>query len=252
MSGMDRVIWQYWETKGEKPAFVDDLYRLAMQNSGVRVIRVTPETVHTWLPHLEPEVMQIAELAHKADMLRARLVLAHGGMWLDSDAVVLKDLNWILDGLRESDFVCFNEAGKLVTPPRVKVNCFAARRQSRVVGAWVERQRQKLAQPSFGWEEIGTDLLDSIVLDNPSIVRFHPFSLIAPVSWRDVDRFLSTEEVPGEELNAAHVVMLSNKTLEKRASPLRGMTVDDIINSETYLSHFLRRAAGRQDTSKVR
>lgn len=178
-------------------------------------------------------------------MLRARLVHAHGGMWLDSDAVVLKDLNWILDGLGESDFVGFNEPGRLVDPPRVKVNCFAARKGSRVMQEWVRRQHDKLGQQSFRWEEIGTELLDPIILGHASSVRLHPFSLIAPVSWQDVERFLSSNDVPGEELDAAHVVMLSNKTLERHASPLRRMTVEDMINSGTFLSHFVRKAVGR-------
>ena len=85
---MDRVIWQYWETRGEKPAFVDGLRELAVKNSGVEVILVTPESLTSYLDDIRDEIVQIRELAHKADMIRTRLVHRYGGMWLDTDALV--------------------------------------------------------------------------------------------------------------------------------------------------------------------
>ena len=93
----ERVIWQYWETVNEKPAFIDGLHEIAKRNSGLEVILVTPETLRDYLPNIPPEILRITEIAHKADMIRTMLVMQYGGMWLDSDAIVLQKLDWILD-----------------------------------------------------------------------------------------------------------------------------------------------------------
>src|ERR1700743_1805201 len=82
----DKIIWQYWETRGEKPAFIDGLHDIASRMAGVEILLVAPETLPRNLPDLEPAILEIADLSHKADMIRTRLVARHGGVWLDSHA----------------------------------------------------------------------------------------------------------------------------------------------------------------------
>lgn len=55
---------------------------------------------------------------------------------LDSDAVVLRRLDWILDLLDEHEFVGFNDGGLLEKshPWGVRVNCFAPAHTIRLVG----------------------------------------------------------------------------------------------------------------------
>lgn len=241
MTDSTRIIWQYWETRGEKPAFIDGLHDLVVRRSGLESIVVTPETLETHLPDLEPEIRAIPELAHKADMIRTRLIHRHGGMWLDSDAVVMKDLDWILDELAQHDFVGFSDESG-AGAAKVKINCFAARAGSVVMGEWVRAQADKLPRTSFDWTELGSEILDPICARHADRVRLYPFERISPVSWRQVRRFGDRGVLPGAELDGCDVVMLSNKVLEKKLPQLRRMTVEEIAASGIYLSHFLRRA----------
>ncbi len=239
----ERVVWQYWETRGRKPAFVDPLHAIARRNAGVPVIQVTPESLADYLPDLDPRIHRIGELAHKADMIRTRLVARHGGMWLDADAIVLRDLGWIFDRLDGAEFVGFTDRGRLDPPrPRVRVNCFAAPAGSPVMRDWAAAQAGRLDRTRFGWEEIGTELLDPICLARRDRVRTLPFHLICPVPWRQVRRFGSRWRAPGRLLDEVSVVMLSNKALERRYPALRDMGVEEIAASGTYVSHFVRRA----------
>ena len=238
-----RTLWQYWETRGRKPAFIDGLHEIARRNSGLRVVQVTPESLHVHLPDLPGEILKIEEIAHKADMIRTRLVARHGGMWLDSDAIVLRDLNWIFDLLEGLEFVGFNDGGKLCeTRPWVRVNCFAAPANSPVIVRWVEAQAEKLHQQRFEWEEIGTCLIHPICLDRKENVKILPFEIISPVGWRDVSLFGSRWRTPRAIMDHVHIVMLSNKSLAERYPELQGMSVEQIIDANTYLSHFLKRA----------
>lgn len=210
----------------------------------MEVIQVTPETLAEYLPDLPEEILRIPELAHKADMIRSRLVQRYGGMWLDSDALVLKDLNWLFDYLADYDFVAFNDGGALTSSrPWVRVNCFLSNPNGTVVSEWVEQQASKFPRLQYDWQEVGTDALHPICLAHAPRVRVLPFALICPIPWNHVARFLSRWHQPtAEEMAETSVVMLSNKAVSDRASRLQRMTIEQIRRDSIYLSHWVRRA----------
>jgi hypothetical protein len=57
-----RVIWQYWETVDEKPAFVDGLHTIAKKNAGAEVILVTPQTLRDYLPSIPDSLFDISHV----------------------------------------------------------------------------------------------------------------------------------------------------------------------------------------------
>jgi len=238
-----RVIWQYWETLGDKPAFVDGLHAIAKKNAGVEIILVTPETLDRYLSNVPPELFAISEIAHKADMIRTMLVQKHGGMWLDSDAIVLRPLNWILDLLDAHEFVGFNDGGALAEGrPWVRVNCFASRPGGRVMSEWVRQQHAKFPRIEYGWEEIGSALLHPICLQHRTSVKILPFETIAPVRYDQVSLFTSLDMDPASALRDCYVVMLSNQSLKSRAPQLRALTTDQIASGNGFLSAIMRYA----------
>lgn len=250
-----RIIWQYWETKGEKPAFVDELHALAKRNSGVRVVLVTPQNINRYLPDRPPWLDRMDELAHKADIIRVMLVKRHGGMWLDSDAMVLRDLNFIFDHLAGHDFVGFNLSGGIDEAPlHTSVNCFAARPNSKVVTAWGKKQRkfmQRLAKSPAaikvpGWNAVGSRILDRVCAEYLNEVKLLPFRSICPVLWNESGAFTSETAPPVEVIAATPVVMLSNHQLAETASPLPNMTLAQIAGGNFYLSHFAKAALAYQ------
>lgn len=239
-----RLIWQYWETVGDKPAFVDGLHAIAVKNAGAEVILVTPQTLQRYLPTVPPQVLAIREIAHKADMIRAMLVREHGGMWLDSDAVVLRPLGFIFDLLEANELVCFNDGGALADEgrPWVRVNCFASRPHGRIVTEWVRQQHAKFPRTEYGWEEIGSALLHPICVAHRASVRTLPFETICPVRWDQVELFGRRDMDAGPILRDCHAVMLSNASLKLRAPWLRALTTDEIAAGDYLLSAIMRHA----------
>jgi len=238
-----RVIWQYWETRGHKPAFIDGLHAIAKRNAGVEVILVTPETLGQYLPNIPPEIFNIGELAHKADMLRAMLVRRHGGMWLDSDAIVLQKLDWILDLLDTYEFVCFNDGGSIARGrPFVRVNCFASRAGGLIASEWVRQQHALLPRTRFRWAEIGSRLLHPICFDHQEKLKILPFEAIAPIPWNEAAEFINPEFDASSILRDCYMVMLNNNSLKSRAPLLRNMTVERIAHGDFLLSAVMRHA----------
>jgi hypothetical protein len=239
----NRIIWQYWETRGVKPAFVDALHEIAKRNSGVDVIQVTPDSLADYVPDLPDELFEIRELAHKADMIRAMLIARHGGMWLDSDAIVLKDLNWLFDLLPQFEFVGFNDHGSFDDRPlNVRINCFTARADSTILRQWVAAQHAKFPRTEYAWTEIGTALLDPIVKANQARVRLLPFARVCPIRWNQVRRFSSRWQNARKILADTHIVMLSNKSLQQRNPRLASMTLNEMTAEDTLISDIVKRA----------
>ena len=71
---MEKVIWQYWETREHKPKFIDGLRRIVERNAGAPVQLVTPDNIAEFLPELPDYIHRIDVLAHKADMIRTMLL----------------------------------------------------------------------------------------------------------------------------------------------------------------------------------
>lgn len=240
---MKRVIWQYWETKTFKPLFVDELHEIAKKNSNIEVILVTPDTIAHYLPDLPEEILQIKELAHKADMIRALLIYHHVGMWLDSDAIVLSDLNWLFDLLTDYEFVGFNNNGSFDDSPlNVRINCFLSRPKSEVMKSWVESQHAKFPKTEYRWTEVGTDLLDPIVLKNRKLVKLLPFDMVCPIKWNEVKRFTSQWENSRKILRNTHIVMLSNKSLQERNPQLVKTPLSTLSQGDTLIADIIKRA----------
>lgn len=240
---MSRTIWQYWETRGTKPGFVDGLLDLARRNSGCDVIQVTPETLSSYLPDLPEDLFRIEALAHKADMIRTLLVARHGGMWLDSDAIVLRDLNWLFNLLDEQEFVGFNDGGRLTEArPWVRINCFLSRAGGTVVSEWVRRQHAKFPRTQYEWTEIGSDIVHPLCLEHRDRVNILPFELISPVPWDQVQAFAQKRPEAAAILAQCSMVMLSNESMKARAPDLRRFTCAELAAQDTLLGDVLRGA----------
>jgi len=238
------MIWQYWETRGTKPAYIDGLRAIAEKNAGVPVTLVTPETLPGYLPDLPPEIHDIAELAHKADMIRTMLLHRHGGMWLDCDAIVLKPLAPLFDHLEDHDFVAFRSSERVrFWRARARVNCFLTRPRGRVVREWMRRQQATLPRTAYRWNEIGSDMLEDVCRESRGMIKVLPFERICPVRWDRIDRF-ERRGNPRPILRDCTMMMMSNKMLCERRSPLVGMTVEEIVRRDWLISDVLRQALG--------
>lgn len=243
----ERIIWQYWETRGAKPNFVDGLREIAVKNAGIDIVLVTPDNLEHYLPDLPTELLAIEELAHKADMIRAMLIARYGGMWLDSDAIVLTNLNWLFDLLDQHEFVGFNDDGQFsANGMNVRINCFVARQGSSIMQQWVKAQHAKFPRTEYQWTEVGTDLLDPIIWQHQDKVKLLPFDLVCPIRWDQVSRFSSKWENAHKVLEKTNIVMLSNKSLHQRNPNLTQMSVEELAQGTTLIADIMRRAIDSQ------
>jgi hypothetical protein len=241
---MNRTIWMYWEDrKGtHKPAYLDLCLETIRRNSpSYDVVVLNEKTVLERLPDLRRDIFRTREIAHRADYIRARIVFEYGGVWLDSDMVLLREID-VEKPLADYDFAgCSFEYGK------PSIWFFAANKGADILRRWIrgmdevlDRKRRnpvRLVRPyRFKWQELGYDILWKL-FQGYDYYNFD-FKRFAPIVWDDWRRFFdenaSCEEIIGAETIA---VMLYNKFMYE---PLKDATREEVLASGTLLGKILR------------
>jgi hypothetical protein len=145
---MTLPVWLYWE--GECPEWIQACQRTIFAHaSDVRLL--TPETfAQLWDTDRDINLTRLRP-AHRADFIRAFLLARYGGLWIDSDCLIMQPLRAILDALREHDFIGHRERSGYVS------NGFmGARPGSRIAATFYRRICAILrsGQP-LGWISLG-------------------------------------------------------------------------------------------------
>jgi hypothetical protein len=244
------TIWTYWETAEHqtRPAYLDLCEETWHRHCGddFEVIRVTPENVSDYVPDLIPQWQNIPCLAHKADYLRAVLVHRYGGIWLDSDIIVLRNLVEMMERLEESgsDFIGCGRPGN-----RPSNGIFGGKAGCELLGRYIAAMDEFISSRGddlkFQWTELGYRLLWPLTAD----YRYfqYGFRICIPIPPRRFRRFFDRCRL--EELNAEDcdlrtdtlAVYLYNAMFPSWFKELSSQTV---VRSPMVIGQILRRALG--------
>lgn len=104
------IIWMYWEDKKgvKKPSYLDLCYKTVKRhcNKDFNIILLNEKSIYKYLPDLRKDLNTLL-IPQKVDYIRYNLLYKYGGIWMDSDTIVLKSLMPIIDKLSVYDFVGF-------------------------------------------------------------------------------------------------------------------------------------------------
>ncbi len=241
---MNRTIWMYWENrKGvPRPAYLDlCLETIRRHSPSYDLVVLDERSVRDRLPGLREDIFRTREIAHRADYIRAQIVHEYGGIWLDSDIVLLREID-VEGALAAHDFAgCGIEYGK------PSIWFFAANKGATVLERWIEGMDEVLDRKKrnpvhvirsyrFKWAGLGYDILWKL-LDGYDY-HHYGFERFAPIRWDEWEKFfrkdIETREVVDE---ATIAVMLYNKFMFE---PLRHVKREELLASDTLLGKLFR------------
>jgi mannosyltransferase OCH1-like enzyme len=105
-------IWLYWENKpgvDKPPTYIQMCHESVKQHCSDKfnVIILNENSVNDYLFNLRTDIQELS-IPQKADYIRLKLLEKYGGIWLDSDIIVMQDLMPIIDKMKNGiDFVGF-------------------------------------------------------------------------------------------------------------------------------------------------
>jgi hypothetical protein len=226
-------IWSYWT--GPQPPWIGlclDTLRLHCPTAQVLDDSLWTTIYDGSIPvdvimHQRPNV--------RSDILRAWLMHRRGGIWVDADCIVWRDLRPIANWLRVKDFVAYR-----IRHRRRRQLCsalIASRPGGEIAAAyWQTIERALSTGRRVGTWALGPGLLAQVRQIGPARCRFLRPELVHPIHWGRRAELTR----PGEYLPrpGAWCFMLTHKSIGR----LRNATREQILASDTMLGRLFRRA----------
>lgn len=237
----EKTLWFYWENMVDGPAFkgpwnLPPYIELCLQSirqhlDGWRLRVLDEKSIREWITVPAGLERKVPHPGQRTDYLRAKLLYEHGGMWIDADTIVLRDLGFMLELLRWQEVVFSrNQNGNAQTW------FLAARAGSDTMRRWLVSQQIILdGKEEMKWTDLGSHLLTEAVRD-----RGHaelPARTVGTIDWKDWTRLLGYEpcsQIVGPDTVAVSIFnRLTGRTLS-------GMKPYHVFSSGRTISRLFR------------
>jgi SAM-dependent methyltransferase len=235
-------VWMYWE--GPCPDWIAACQETARRHVPQLRLLGPREFDALWDTDRDIDIKRL-QVAHRADFIRAYLLARYGGLWVDSDCIVVRPLDPLLASLKDHDFLAHRERHGYVS------NAFiGARPGSAIAGRFYAQVAAAVRRGGeLRWTAIGNELMTNVVNAASERWRELDTELIQPICWSEPEAFFargSQAEHERRERPNAYCYMLSNQHVlaYQKAHPGRRLLDDD-----TFFSFVLKRAESAQELS---
>lgn len=229
---MSFPVWQYWE--GPTPGYID-LCHETVRRHHPEVRLLDPASFDAlWETDRDVPIAQLGP-HHRSDFVRACLLRHYGGLWLDSDFVLLRPLaelaelppditfaGYRIDGGDYTNNLMFSRPGDPVLADFYAGICLHLREQRPI-----------------SWLEIGSHALAGAIGAHPASVFELPPGLVCPIPWHRARLFEALGDAASLVGDGRWGVMLSNNSM---SDDLRAKSRETVLDGDSLLSDLLRRA----------
>ena len=242
----ERVVWQYWETSDEYPngiPYIDLCHQTVDNNAGTgvgyKVIRLNEKTVFNYVD-INPLLLNMKgtsnQLAQKADYIRAKLLCKYGGIWLDSDSIVLNSMDPIFDKLEDLEFYGY----KIIAPC---VWAFACRKDAAIMKKWCENNERILGETkgnNIFYGELGHKSLRNFMDESKSFFD-NANETVHQIDHRYAWRYMQINDLEPEEFLKPNqpFIMLNNTLIYDE---IKRMSKEELKEQNILLTKFFKKS----------
>ena len=231
-------LFLYWE--GPCPEWILRCRETIMRHGGdVRLLdRDAFEALRTDDRDIDLEPLQPA---HRADYARAWLLARHGGIWLDSDCILMRPLDRVRAALATHGFVAHRDRQGYYP------NGFLAAAPGNPTAAlFYQSLAERLrARKPLSWISLGGEPLTRLLRHRRGAFHELPCAAIQPICWSRPELFFRTgsdEEHAQGFAPDALTYMLSNTQVAAHLKANRGA---DLLAPGSFFNFVLARSLGR-------
>ncbi len=180
-------IYLYWV--GEEYKLIKILRNLiylhSTNGSGYKVNLITSANINDYIKNI-PIFFYNMHPAHQADFVRINVICDYGGIWLDSDTLVLNSLDSLFDFIETKNGFFIKENNTILWN-----GIFGSKPNTPLMITWKTEMMNILdkKQCNISWAEIGNDMLQHIyntksyLYDDYNI--FNGLENLYPVNWNN-------------------------------------------------------------------
>ena len=232
-------VWLYWE--GPCPAWIRACHRTILRHIPAAQVldaaafdRLRTHDRDIRVSHLQPP--------QRADFVRAYLLAHHGGLWIDSDCLVMQPLTELLRQLESHEFIAHRERSGLVSNGFI-----AARPGSQLAADYYRHVCNTLrARKAIGWTTLGSEALGAALNGAQGRWLALPCERIQPVCWTKPESFVErgTDAEHEQRFDSlALCYMLSHSQISQRKLG------EKLLQTDSFFSYLLRRSTGCMDAA---
>lgn len=211
------------------------------------IILVTPKTIDNYVSGAqEYKRISVPNPAVRTAAIRVALLAEHGGIWMDSDIIVMKSFAPMKKLIEQHGFVGILKNseddnhvmnGMMMSEPGGKVITEYRRRIDDVVS--------KCKRPT--WGELGARMLTPLINDfaGPEDYILLDEKLISPIPWQGARTFFSA--LPSIEefvVSQTYSVMLFNHTFNRLHGNLKLTSREGVLGSDMFLAKLFKHSLG--------
>ena len=182
-----RNIFLYWI--GKKYKLISILRNLIYLHStngiGYNIILITHENIKNYIDKI-PEYFYDLCPAHQADFVRVNVICDYGGIWLDSDTLVLDSLDSLFDIIDTNEGFLIKQNNNILSN-----GIFGSKKGTNFMKQWKNKLRIKLdiTKGKIGWTDIGNTMIHNMFNLNPNLFEnykiFQGLDNLYPVNWNN-------------------------------------------------------------------
>ena len=264
---MNKTVWIYWQNlKGSTPPPYIELSRWTMlenlEECSLNI--VTPENVEMYLPGIGQLINDIEiditgradrflrrfqggnrkNLAVKTDVIRAFLLRNYGGLYIDADAIVFKDLSKYFDLIDKHEFLGIRRTSK--GKDHLSVNFYGSKKNGKLITKYTDRMLTLLSQKrEFAYNDLGGQLLTSVFDQEPGSSHILEEAEIQPITFENAREVFASKSIKPEDIldTEQHIMMLFNGPFHNE---LKNFTLTKLYQSDTFVSRCFRRALSEE------
>jgi len=234
-AGTEIPVWSYWE--GPMPDWIARCLETARRHAPSFRLLGPGDFDALWDRDRDIDLSKL-HVAQRSDFVRAFLLMRFGGLWIDADCIVMRDLSPLLGKLSEFDVIAHRERQGYFS------NAFLAAKLGSAVAARFYQAvcaRLRTGRP-MSWIALGNEPLTEVMGNAAERCLELPTEQVQPICWSKPEVYfrLADDAEHARALNsAAWCYMLSQQNIIRHQNGVRraALTAD-----RSFFSYLLRSA----------
>jgi len=237
---MSHTIWLYWE--GLKPPYISLCVKTVFAHNKNVVLLDRASFDHLFTQDRDIDIDPLG-LVHKSDFIRAYLLKHYGGIYIDADCIVLRNLSDVLDMTQQFGFVGYRDPFGYMS-----CNFMASKMNGEVITEFYNRVCSAVrSKRRLEWLDIGSVPMDDVIACYKDRSFLLPTESVMPLSWNESEKLCVQRDDEEHEQYFRHdafCYMLSNNTIKSRDETriLYHMTENQLLSDRYFISFLFRRS----------
>jgi hypothetical protein len=238
-----RNIYLYWVGKEYKLISILRIlmYLHSTNGIGYNIHLITDKNIDSYVKDV-PKYFSNMLPAHQADFVRVNVICDYGGIWLDSDTIVLNSLDSLFEYIENKDGFFIKENNSILCN-----GIFGSKAHTPLMTEWRKQMMNLLNRDSgkITWAAIGCMMLDKMYNKNVELYNnykiFDGLDNLYPVNWKDcLTEFIDKPYDNYKNIVREYqpLVVLVNSVYKK----LEDKTVEEILNGNMPLNYFINKS----------